>query len=1227
MANNVIAKLGKGLIKTSAEELANLTGTPAPSDAASAAALGAPAKSQDMMGTPANVRNAIKVNLSDTQVKESLATRERQGRVQETKEEDRGAAEATLATATSLFGRVGAAIQNQISKAGQEKVAIAIKPDVEQGIMEGIAPETITTAREELAKVASAVSGQVAEGVTETDANVAFRKSVAKLNRMGITGEQIREALGLDLNAWTDKLLDTIPDDIRMGDLDISSTDGNLASQVGQLKGALNLKDDDFHKLTWTEFKQKVRDKQKEEFADVAGLRAMASDPLTSPSLKQEANRRLRELGQAGVYGEFEEAEKLAEAVEKADTVTINGQNFSMEEILDDEVAADLIKQNLDTPDKLKGTAFESLIPLITGHRTALYTRLADVNKAQQIIDTNLKALPTYKQFGDTQIPDALAQVLHPDLLNEDVQLGVRLPAADKAAPLYRSLMELSKNPETVGQVKTMVGEMTGLAAQEKDKPVLEWLSKKDANWLTNSGFLANPTQKLQGLKSNLSVYEAAKNTKDDLSNTLGAGGAGYYDTLTALGKSDLESLQRTMAAGNKLAPLLDANQDGVIDDSSSIEKRILEMMTDAKGNVDYDKVMAYNPNNILSNINIFADAAKNMQTTLNTTTAGYTANTARRGEVLNTSSTLPSKLASSMAGIKEGVYKTFIADLANALNPFIHGGKKLSEMNTSAYTTNALQPWLDNTKQTLQDAETQLKALQTQLPNLRTEQQKAAKSEIETLQRNINTLNEVLSQLSPGGSVFKEVEQSIIAERAKQQEIEDRKARKPTEPGWKWDDKTNSWTKVKKPDNTAFTGYKWDGTNWVAVGKPQDRSYGRGYKWDEETQNWIDLPSNASQEDVDKWISSSNYFQGQYDTYFNNPDLSSFEKSSAVLKNLQSLIADLDKNFKQGSVHISDYERLMPQLKKKLGEVTAKNQTNSEYVITPEQQAAAGKTPPPGTAPGVSQAPTEIDYQAPVPTKDEAKKSNVEYWTGVVNDLKANKDPTKAANVLKSIHKTIQDLKDEAGVDNSALIKQYEELRMKLALGGGTRLTLTPKQTLTKPTDEQATSMTNTINTASSSYIKNLGLPTNTSGTVDVIKLYSDSRAKKTPEAKVNYAIGSAISKLEGLADGLKAGVKLGTGEQFLKDIKNILNTGEATTPAQQSIINDIITKVQSIFPNAAPAGPTVTVKTSSGMKMNIPESEANKTVTVERKMGLTTQRVKMSYRQALEGGYKIVG
>lgn len=349
---DVIRKSGGGLVSVTqetAQQLGQDVGVPAVTSPLQGSTVGANQDQAKMLGTPANLRSAIRAR---TAPQETLDTALRTQQFEREATEDERAKQARLDKffenvpgIAQLDEELAKAVKNSLMPgvdASQQILGVdwtAIQaffaddiPDIEA--LKSVAEDKIdlnTGLVTEKSLLTRALQG---EQLTDAQVN----QLTAALEANGLKLEDIKNFVVSPQDQLAEQILNSRATEIRIGDIPQEALDklGLTNDYLTQLFGTNANGEPMWKGATYEEVKAHIQELQA-TFSDVRDLQRIANDPFSSASMRREANKRLRELGHLGKRAAMEKVNDLEKQIEDGDTVQIGDATFEIEEILDDD--------------------------------------------------------------------------------------------------------------------------------------------------------------------------------------------------------------------------------------------------------------------------------------------------------------------------------------------------------------------------------------------------------------------------------------------------------------------------------------------------------------------------------------------------------------------------------------------------------------------------------------------------------------------------------------------------------------------------------------------------------------------------------------------------------------------------------------------------------------------------------------------------------------------------
>lgn len=140
-----------------------------------------------------------------------------------------------------------------------------------------------------------------------------------------------------------------MPDQIMVTD-DLASSlgyEGGI-SELADLLGVTEAEVQGMNVLQLDEAAEKVR---AEEFNEVKRLQARLADPNVSATERRALSQKLRQLGASGVRATEKDVDRTIERIEAGETIEFAGEEYKLDELLQDEEISGVIKSYLEDPE------------------------------------------------------------------------------------------------------------------------------------------------------------------------------------------------------------------------------------------------------------------------------------------------------------------------------------------------------------------------------------------------------------------------------------------------------------------------------------------------------------------------------------------------------------------------------------------------------------------------------------------------------------------------------------------------------------------------------------------------------------------------------------------------------------------------------------------------------------------------------------------------------------
>jgi len=343
---------GGGLFETSREE-AQKRGVITPLGTKTAG-LGATPDEAKMSGTPAqktsSIRSAIRGELPETQTLQQTL-RQQQTRTAATAEEQQRLADIQkLQQFSGLEQRVEEMVGAQLGTAfatGPTAINLTETVITDPNTGEALTPEQIS------------MLDRIVNPLSDGDKNQALLEFNQSLGRTtfseALTAEEVEAYFRGQIEAAagaTAAKTSTLDELVRAGAIDFQKLGFSNLDEVASLIGMEST--EELAGLTVEDLVQQIDSVIEEEYNKVEQLQTVVEDVNTSPTQRAEAKAVLREMGVLGIRAAESSLDQVAEDIMDTSTVTIAGQDLTIEEMLNNEYLSGLAKTYFTGTDEEK---------------------------------------------------------------------------------------------------------------------------------------------------------------------------------------------------------------------------------------------------------------------------------------------------------------------------------------------------------------------------------------------------------------------------------------------------------------------------------------------------------------------------------------------------------------------------------------------------------------------------------------------------------------------------------------------------------------------------------------------------------------------------------------------------------------------------------------------------------------------------------------------------------
>lgn len=491
---DIVGQNKKGLVKgpkgvLSEEEqpdLQGLTGQAglpaAPTTAVGGAMIGATPQQQKMMGSPAQLQNALRMSAEGAETLEG-ARQLKQARTATTAEQEKMARAEELSGLSSAEKTAKALIDKEKQKLAPAAGADATAPTPAP---EAMVVKQAPTGLNLTADAFNAVRPLIVNALTDIQAGKPIPPE---------TMAQINNALGKPIDSLVDENTlkqflveskdlikqqgaDAVANNLFVSDLLDEPEFGYTAPQLAELLG---VDEEPLKKTAIGDLDLLIKNAQAQAFSTVTGARQALQSGLVGQAEAEALRGTIREASETGIAATEEDFQKLDDAVERADIITFGGKQMTIGDALKDETISQFISDYISaTPEKKKEMeAQEPALTTFVKNNQAVFDAANEGFKAgsAEFKKTQDTTLAYAKNF-----PEQLLNTLVPDWKKPS---GTSLQDRTKDIPFFQYFESFAKNPKAQKQISDnltrivnaypdIVKDLKGLTAEDLKKLSLD---------------------------------------------------------------------------------------------------------------------------------------------------------------------------------------------------------------------------------------------------------------------------------------------------------------------------------------------------------------------------------------------------------------------------------------------------------------------------------------------------------------------------------------------------------------------------------------------------------------------------------------------------------------------------------------------------------------------------------------------------------------------------------
>lgn len=536
-----------------------------PTDAMSAATLGAGPHTQKMMGSPAQVQAAVRMAQDPNQNLQTASRRQDAGRDMTTTEQASQKKSQGLAEVGSLGSRV-----NNFIEAQRQKIASSNLQASQQQVAAAPTVQGLPSDPGQLAKLKDAAK-LLLTNPQDMNALLQLNQSLGRDINTTVTSDQIKQLYETS-NATLSRFgAEVVDDSLQVEDLVAS---GGLGYDLGSLAPLLNLSPDVLGKMSVGQLRDQIQRVTEQEFQKTAVIEQQASSNVLGSAERMLARQSGQELSATGVRATEQDMARLEQSIRNADQVQFGGQTYQVDDLLRDETVSKIITDYLQaapgTPTRTQLEASEpGLIQFIQRNQ-------AVISDAASKLEAGAKAF-TAVQDSNQAIGKVGSTSLDPGLVKELLPEYGTLQAQNlntTSIPFFQTLAALPPN-----QKETFAATANALVQDPATADVKEefkGLTPAQLQALHLEQGLASPA--LQALKQNRQEHQKLKSLEsnpDGILKTLTGGTVQSTKDAAALVKQDTAARVLGLQSGGP--NVLDQNGDGQLDQIDQLYRSMLD--------------------------------------------------------------------------------------------------------------------------------------------------------------------------------------------------------------------------------------------------------------------------------------------------------------------------------------------------------------------------------------------------------------------------------------------------------------------------------------------------------------------------------------------------------------------------------------------------------------------------------------------------------------------------
>ncbi len=404
--------------------------------------------------------------------------------------------------------------------------------------------------QQELAQLASAL------GMSPNASAQEIQNKVQSLSKQGSLGSSIAAGLPDEMT-----LAQLSPDEMLAQGLNLTEISQSLGVTEGELQG-----------MSLGDIRSRINSIGSKDYAEVEKLQAVANDINRSSAERNEAIKRLRELGSSGVRAVEADYQKLEDTLAEDPMVSLGDEQVPLSEVLSDESLSAAVKAYLDDPE---------YAALLKAQQPEFAAFIDNNRKVMEEAAAKLSATST--QLANTQLANSKLKTPSDGItLSEDfMQLIMpgynQLSGTASTPPAIYSILSDNSGKYTAEYKSSLAGTLSSMASRNPE--LTKELSNLSPQELANYGL--NTQEGLANYSKYVSEFDSVQNAGSDeeLLERL----FGTEDEMQKLvNQAHMFNESGFGNTDSQLLSILDDNGDGKVDSPEEVRARLAQLYPSA---------------------------------------------------------------------------------------------------------------------------------------------------------------------------------------------------------------------------------------------------------------------------------------------------------------------------------------------------------------------------------------------------------------------------------------------------------------------------------------------------------------------------------------------------------------------------------------------------------------------------------------------------------------------